>query len=38
VDPALITGTIEYAQFWSRDPGVSFATVRSDALRFGIAP
>lgn len=38
VDPALTTGTIAYAQFWSRDPGVSFATVRSDALRFGIAP
>ncbi len=38
VDPALVAGAIAYAQFWSRDPGVSFSTVRSDALRFGIAP
>lgn len=37
-DPALVAGSMVYAQFWSRDPGVSFSTVRSDALRFGIAP
>ena len=34
----LTAGEIVYAQFWARDPGIAFATVRSDALRFGIAP
>lgn len=37
-DPALVAGELVYAQFWSRDSAASFATVRSDALRFGIAP
>jgi hypothetical protein len=37
-DPSLAAGEIVYAQFWSRDPSASFTTVRSDGLRFGIAP
>jgi hypothetical protein len=37
-DPSLVPGSMVYTQFWSRDAQVSFATVRSDALRFGIAP
>ncbi len=37
-DPALVAGTMVYAQFWSRDSGASFNTIRSDGLRFGIAP
>jgi len=38
VDSALVPGALVYAQFWSRDPGASFQTNRSDALRFGVAP
>jgi len=38
VDAALVPGALVYAQFWSRDPGASFNTNLSDALRFGIAP
>jgi len=37
-DPALVAGELVYAQFWSRDPGSSYTTNRSDALSFGIAP
>lgn len=38
LDPALQPGALVYAQFWSRDPGASFNTNRSDAVRFGVAP
>lgn len=38
VDPELAPGRLVYAQYWSRDPGASFTTNRSDALRIEIAP
>ncbi len=36
VDPALTPGAMVFAQYWSRDSAVSFGTVRSDALSFGV--
>lgn len=38
VDPLATAGTELYSQFWSRDPGASFATNRTDALRFTVQP
>ncbi|NUP96685.1 MAG: hypothetical protein HUU28_11030 [Planctomycetaceae bacterium] len=38
VDPLLEPGVEVFAQFWSRDPGASFPTHRSDALRFAVLP
>lgn len=38
VDPALTLGQDVFCQFWARDPGSSFSSNRSDALRFRIAP
>lgn len=38
VDPLLEPGVEVFAQFWSRDPGASFTTNRSDALRFPVLP
>jgi len=38
VDPALVSGTTIYGQFWSRDPGASFNTIRTDAIEFVICP
>lgn len=37
-DPLLEPGVEVFAQFWSRDPGASFPTHRSDALRFAVLP
>ena len=38
VDPLLEPGAEVYAQFWSRDPGASFTTNRSDAISFPVLP
>ncbi|MBL8803930.1 MAG: hypothetical protein JNN27_18140 [Planctomycetes bacterium] len=38
LDERLVPGVTVYAQFWSRDPGASATTNRSDALRFTLAP
>jgi hypothetical protein len=35
-DPMLQLGTEIFCQWWSRDPGASFATNRSDAVRFTV--
>lgn len=37
-DTSLVPGAVVHVQFWSRDPGASANTNRSDALRFTIAP
>lgn len=37
-DVSLVPGAVVHVQFWSRDPGASANTNRSDALRFTIAP
>jgi len=38
VDSLLEPGVEVFAQFWSRDPGASFNTNRSDAIRFRVLP
>ena len=38
LDPALTLGEEVYCQFWARDPAASFASNRSNALRFRVAP
>jgi len=38
LEPTLTLGAEVYCQFWSRDPGSSFSSNRSDALKFRIAP
>jgi hypothetical protein len=38
VDALLEPGVEVFAQFWSRDPGASFNTNRSDAIRFRVLP
>jgi hypothetical protein len=38
IDPNLQPGTSIYGQYWSRDPGSSFNTIRTDAIAFTICP
>lgn len=37
-DPALTSGTLTYAQFWTRDPGSPSGTGFTDAIEFVIVP
>jgi hypothetical protein len=38
LDPALALGEEVFCQFWARDPAASFASNRSNAIRFKLAP